>query len=87
MRHDSTMGLMVAKQTGGDAALGEFLGFFDCHVAPNVGWYKEAAHSVGQGGVRGAEGPPRRREHATARPLRRRCKLVLATRFADFAVL
>ena len=21
--------------------VGEFLGFFDCHVAPNVGWYKE----------------------------------------------
>lgn len=32
---------MIAKQTGGDAALGEFIGFFDCHVAPNQGWHKE----------------------------------------------
>eukprot|EP00408_Alexandrium_pacificum_P005506 CAMPEP_0171229518 /NCGR_PEP_ID=MMETSP0790-20130122/38922_1 /TAXON_ID=2925 /ORGANISM="Alexandrium catenella, Strain OF101" /LENGTH=378 /DNA_ID=CAMNT_0011695701 /DNA_START=58 /DNA_END=1194 /DNA_ORIENTATION=+ len=35
------MGLMVAKQTGGDAATGEFIGFFDCHVAPNRGWHAE----------------------------------------------
>lgn len=41
LRHKTTMGLMIAKQTGGDAALGKFIGFFDCHVAPNKGWYVE----------------------------------------------
>jgi len=41
LRHEATMGLMVAKQTGGDAAAGEFIGFFDCHVAPNRGWHVE----------------------------------------------
>ncbi|CAK0844634.1 unnamed protein product, partial [Prorocentrum cordatum] len=37
LRHEHTLGLMIAKQTGGDAATG----FFDCHVAPNVGWHQE----------------------------------------------
>eukprot|EP00929_Paragymnodinium_shiwhaense_P104737 TRINITY_DN69431_c0_g1_i1.p1 TRINITY_DN69431_c0_g1~~TRINITY_DN69431_c0_g1_i1.p1 ORF type:complete len:778 (-),score=178.88 TRINITY_DN69431_c0_g1_i1:44-2377(-) len=41
LRHQDTMGLMIAKQTGGDAAKGEFIGFFDCHVAPNEGWHRE----------------------------------------------
>lgn len=41
LRHQDTLGLMIAKQTGGDAALGEFIGFFDCHVAPNRGWHEE----------------------------------------------
>jgi len=41
LRHEQTMGLMIAKQTGGDAAVGEFIGFFDCHVAPNRGWHLE----------------------------------------------
>jgi len=41
LRHEDTLGLMIAKQTGGDAALGEFIGFFDCHVAPNRGWHEE----------------------------------------------
>eukprot|EP00929_Paragymnodinium_shiwhaense_P050334 TRINITY_DN25345_c0_g1_i1.p1 TRINITY_DN25345_c0_g1~~TRINITY_DN25345_c0_g1_i1.p1 ORF type:complete len:412 (-),score=45.91 TRINITY_DN25345_c0_g1_i1:539-1720(-) len=44
LRHSSPQGLMVAKQTGGDAAAGKYIGFFDCHVAPNVGWYKEIIH-------------------------------------------
>ena len=34
---------MIAKQTGGDAATGEFIGFFDCHVCPNKIWHKELA--------------------------------------------
>lgn len=40
-RHKSIQGLMIAKQTGGDAAAGEFIGFFDCHVAPGHGWHAE----------------------------------------------
>eukprot|EP00927_Polykrikos_kofoidii_P001569 TRINITY_DN10598_c0_g2_i2.p1 TRINITY_DN10598_c0_g2~~TRINITY_DN10598_c0_g2_i2.p1 ORF type:complete len:592 (+),score=95.92 TRINITY_DN10598_c0_g2_i2:227-2002(+) len=51
LKHDTTRGLMIAKQTGGDAAVGEFIGFFDCHVAPNNGWYKEL-RSVLEGGPR-----------------------------------
>lgn len=41
LRHETAQGLMVAKQTGGDAAAGKYIGFFDCHVAPNKGWHKE----------------------------------------------
>jgi len=51
LRHADTLGLMIAKQTGGDAATGEFIGFFDCHVAPNRGWYKELIEVI-QGGPR-----------------------------------
>mmetsp|Transcript_89959 Transcript_89959/g.196937 ORF Transcript_89959/g.196937 Transcript_89959/m.196937 type:complete len:677 (+) Transcript_89959:47-2077(+) len=41
LRHDKPFGLMIAKQTGGDAALGKFVGFYDCHVAPRLGWEVE----------------------------------------------
>jgi len=51
LRHNEVFGLMIAKQTGGDAATGEFIGFFDCHVCPNNIWYKELMHVL-QGGPR-----------------------------------
>lgn len=41
LRHKIPWGLMIAKQTGGDAALGKYIGFYDCHVAPAKDWYKE----------------------------------------------
>ncbi|CAK9012791.1 unnamed protein product [Durusdinium trenchii] len=41
LRHQESLGLMIAKQTGGDAASGTYIGFYDCHVAPAVNWYKE----------------------------------------------
>ncbi|CAJ1353188.1 unnamed protein product [Effrenium voratum] len=41
LRHKESLGLMIAKQTGGDAAKGTYIGFYDCHVAPAVGWHKE----------------------------------------------
>merc|ERR1719183_2411294 len=41
LRHGTTTGLMIAKQTGGDAATGEYIGFFDCHVSPNKIWHRE----------------------------------------------
>jgi len=41
LRHETAYGLMIAKQTGGDAALGKYIGFYDCHVAPVAGWEKE----------------------------------------------
>jgi len=41
LRHEKAYGLMIAKQTGGDAAAGKYIGFYDCHVAPVQGWYKE----------------------------------------------
>lgn len=41
IRHEKPWGLMIAKQTGGDAAKGKHIGFFDCHVAPERGWHKE----------------------------------------------
>eukprot|EP00928_Gymnodinium_smaydae_P072736 TRINITY_DN56039_c0_g1_i1.p1 TRINITY_DN56039_c0_g1~~TRINITY_DN56039_c0_g1_i1.p1 ORF type:complete len:606 (-),score=64.37 TRINITY_DN56039_c0_g1_i1:75-1892(-) len=49
LRHKETLGLMVAKQTGGDAAVGEYIGFFDCHVAPNVGWHEELRSLLASG--------------------------------------
>eukprot|EP00929_Paragymnodinium_shiwhaense_P059851 TRINITY_DN29943_c0_g2_i1.p1 TRINITY_DN29943_c0_g2~~TRINITY_DN29943_c0_g2_i1.p1 ORF type:complete len:661 (+),score=126.89 TRINITY_DN29943_c0_g2_i1:152-2134(+) len=48
LRHDVAKGLMVAKQTGGDAARGEFIGFFDCHVCPNKIWYEEVIQLLKQ---------------------------------------
>eukprot|EP00929_Paragymnodinium_shiwhaense_P074537 TRINITY_DN38158_c0_g1_i2.p1 TRINITY_DN38158_c0_g1~~TRINITY_DN38158_c0_g1_i2.p1 ORF type:complete len:777 (-),score=190.19 TRINITY_DN38158_c0_g1_i2:756-3086(-) len=41
LRHDEPRGLMNAKQTGGDAAKGKYIGFYDCHVAPRRGWEEE----------------------------------------------
>ncbi|CAE7639946.1 gly-6 [Symbiodinium sp. CCMP2592] len=41
LRHNESLGLMIAKQTGGDAAAGTYIGFYDCHVAPAKNWYKE----------------------------------------------
>ncbi|CAK0875461.1 unnamed protein product [Prorocentrum cordatum] len=41
VRHEKPMGLMIAKQTGGDTAKGQFIGFYDCHVAPRIDWEKE----------------------------------------------
>lgn len=40
MRHKEASGLIRTKKDGGDAATGEVLVFFDCHVAPQRGWYK-----------------------------------------------
>lgn len=38
IRHERTEGLISAKKTGGDAAKGDVIVFFDCHVRPRVGW-------------------------------------------------
>jgi len=39
LRHAQTVGLIGAKKDGGDAASGDVIVFFDCHVAPQKGWY------------------------------------------------
>ena len=38
VRHETVTGLINAKQSGGDAATGDVIGFFDCHVAPAPDW-------------------------------------------------
>lgn len=38
IRHNATYGLIKTKQTGGDAAEGDVIVFFDCHVKPRDGW-------------------------------------------------
>jgi len=38
VRHEKTLGLISAKKSGGDAATGDVIVFFDCHVSPRVGW-------------------------------------------------
>jgi len=48
VRHDKPWGLMIAKQSGGDAALGKFIGFYDCHVAPQPNWHKETVQLLNQ---------------------------------------
>lgn len=45
-RHDMTIGLMAAKLTGGKAATGDVIGFFDCHVAPQMHWEREIMEKV-----------------------------------------
>lgn len=40
-RHDRTVGLIGAKKTGGDAATGDIIVFFDCHVAPQPRWHED----------------------------------------------
>jgi len=40
-RHSETLGLMIAKQTGGKAAKGDVVAFFDCHVSPKPKWSDE----------------------------------------------
>ena len=34
MRHEEAKGLIGAKRTGGNAAVGDIIVFFDCHVKP-----------------------------------------------------
>ncbi|CAE8587049.1 unnamed protein product, partial [Polarella glacialis] len=38
VRHEKTMGLITAKKSGGDSALGDVIVFFDCHISPRKGW-------------------------------------------------
>lgn len=38
LRHETTRGLIAAKKTGGEAARGDVIVFFDCHVLPRDGW-------------------------------------------------
>jgi len=47
-RHDDTIGLIGAKKTGGDAASGDIVAFFDCHVAPQRDWYKPFLRLIGE---------------------------------------
>lgn len=48
LRHPQTVGLIGAKKTGGDSATGDLLVFFDCHVAPQIGWYRSFLAQVGE---------------------------------------
>mmetsp|Transcript_73427 Transcript_73427/g.160825 ORF Transcript_73427/g.160825 Transcript_73427/m.160825 type:complete len:983 (+) Transcript_73427:116-3064(+) len=38
IRHEKTKGLIGAKKSGGDAAVGDVIVFLDCHISPRVGW-------------------------------------------------
>jgi len=41
IRHNEGVGLIGAKQDGGDQAKGDIIIFFDCHVAPQPNWYQK----------------------------------------------
>jgi len=47
-RHESTVGLIGAKKTGGDAATGDIVVFFDCHVGPQPGWHEDFLRLIGE---------------------------------------
>lgn len=46
LRHEMTTGLMAAKQTGGKAAVGDVIAFFDCHCSPKPDWQVEIFQQV-----------------------------------------
>jgi len=48
LRHEETVGLIGAKKTGGNAADGDVVVFFDCHVAPQPNWYKSFLRLIGE---------------------------------------
>jgi len=48
LRHDTTVGLIGAKKTGGDAMVGDIGIFFDCHVAPQPGWHSAFIRLIGE---------------------------------------
>eukprot|EP00434_Breviolum_minutum_P003151 symbB.v1.2.002773.t2/scaffold141.1/size300911/24 len=47
-RHEQTVGLIGAKQTGGDAATGDIIVFFDCHVGPQPNWHVDFLQLIGE---------------------------------------
>jgi len=47
-RHEETVGLIGAKKTGGDAATGDIVVFFDCHVGPQPNWHEDFLRLVGE---------------------------------------
>eukprot|EP00933_Yihiella_yeosuensis_P006959 TRINITY_DN111814_c0_g1_i1.p1 TRINITY_DN111814_c0_g1~~TRINITY_DN111814_c0_g1_i1.p1 ORF type:complete len:600 (+),score=84.58 TRINITY_DN111814_c0_g1_i1:40-1800(+) len=48
IRQDQGVGLIKTKQAGGDAATGDVIVFFDCHVAPQPGWHKAILDRIRQ---------------------------------------
>lgn len=48
MRHENTVGLIGAKKTGGDAASGDIIVFFDCHVGPQPRWHEDFLRLIGE---------------------------------------
>lgn len=48
IRHANTIGLIGAKKDGGDSASGDIVVFFDCHVAPQVGWHTSFLRLIGE---------------------------------------
>lgn len=48
VRHEETVGLIGAKKDGGDAAKGDIVVFFDCHVAPQPGWHNSFVSLIGE---------------------------------------
>ncbi|CAJ1451033.1 unnamed protein product [Effrenium voratum] len=48
LRHAETVGLIGAKKDGGDAATGDIVVFFDCHVAPQPGWHESFLRLIGE---------------------------------------
>uniref|UniRef100_A0A7S0AL75 Polypeptide N-acetylgalactosaminyltransferase n=1 Tax=Pyrodinium bahamense TaxID=73915 RepID=A0A7S0AL75_9DINO len=48
IRHADTVGLIGSKKDGGDAAAGDIVVFFDCHVAPQRGWHNSFLRLIGE---------------------------------------
>ncbi|GHP12097.1 hypothetical protein PPROV_001082400 [Pycnococcus provasolii] len=46
LRHDRTIGLMNARTTGANAAKGDSIAVFDCHVKPDPAWSKHLLNEL-----------------------------------------
>ena len=48
LRHETTKGLMRARETGADIAQGDVVALLDCHVAPQLGWHVEILKEINE---------------------------------------
>ncbi len=46
LKHESAQGLIASKSTGANAAVGDIIVFFDCHVKPATGYWEPFVRAV-----------------------------------------
>eukprot|EP00927_Polykrikos_kofoidii_P086096 TRINITY_DN9546_c1_g3_i2.p1 TRINITY_DN9546_c1_g3~~TRINITY_DN9546_c1_g3_i2.p1 ORF type:complete len:864 (-),score=120.04 TRINITY_DN9546_c1_g3_i2:153-2744(-) len=46
VRNEQTRGLISAKKSGGDHAVGDIIVFLDCHISPREGWEEAMLHKM-----------------------------------------
>lgn len=48
LRHEKIMGLMTARTTGANAAMGDVVAMFDCHVKPDKNWWPSVLSEISE---------------------------------------